>query len=63
MGNNTGIVSQYFMNSVTASVQIWSISSVQLGIPLNGGRYLSGQVYKNVTTDDQGHQNVNIKTN
>jgi RHS repeat-associated protein len=61
VGNAVGINSQYLLNTTADSVQIWSISSKQLSIPVDGGAYLSGQLYKSIVTDEQGHQIVTYK--
>ncbi len=61
VGNNTGKSTQYLINTVSDSVQIWSISSAQLSLPVNGGAYAAGQLYKALATDEQGHQMVVYK--
>jgi RHS repeat-associated protein len=61
VGNNTGVSSEYLVNTAGDSVQIWSISSTQLSIPANGGAYAAGQLYKTLATDEQGHQLVEYK--
>ena len=60
-GNNTGVSIQYLINSSSDSVQLWSISSVQLTLPVNGGAYQAGQLYKKLVIDEQGHQIVEYK--
>ena len=61
VGNNTGVSGQYLINTASDSVQIWSISSAQMSLPADGGTYQPGQLFKEVTTDEQGHQSVVYK--
>jgi RHS repeat-associated protein len=61
VGNNTGVSSQYLVNTASDSVQIWNISSVQLSAPVNGGAYPAGVLFKTLTSDEDGHQMVEYK--
>ena len=69
-GSGNGVSMQYLVSDVTDSVEIWNISSDTLtyndndlstNIPTGGGYYPSGQLYKNVTTDEQKHSVVEYK--
>jgi len=57
-----GAQQQSLSNSSTDNVQIWNISGWSLSspqsniIPTSGGAYGVGQLYKTITTDEQGHQ-------
>ncbi len=61
VGNNVGQSQQYLFNTVADSVQLWNISSVQLSLPVNGGVYQSGQLFKTVLTNEAGHLVVEYK--
>ncbi len=56
VGGNRGIGQQYEVNGTTDSVVIWTIASVAESLPVNSGSYTAGSLYKNVTTDEAGHQ-------
>jgi len=61
IGSERGTSEQYMINTASDSVQIWSISSAQLSIPVNNGAYAAGQLYKTMASDEQGHQVVEYK--
>jgi RHS repeat-associated protein len=61
VGNGTGNSAQYLVNTLSDSVQLWSISSIQLSLPVDKGVYQPGQLYKNVMTDEAGHQTIEYK--
>jgi len=61
IGAGTGISAAYMINTGADSVQIWSISSTQLSLPANHGAYPAGELYKSITTDEEGHQLVEYK--
>lgn len=61
LGNGRGAANQFLVNSNTDSVQIWNIALSIGSLPVNGGRYAAGQLYKNILTDEQGHQVVEYK--
>ncbi|HEY5370684.1 MAG TPA: DUF6443 domain-containing protein, partial [Hanamia sp.] len=61
VGSNRGMSAQYLINTASDSVQIWKISSVQLSLPSTSGAYPAGQLYKNIISDEQGHQVVIYK--
>ena len=55
VGSNRGVTTGYLTNATTDSVQIWNISLVTGSLPVNGGAYAAGQLYKTTTTDEQQH--------
>jgi RHS repeat-associated protein len=69
-GSDKGVDMQYLVNSVSDSVEIWNTSSdpltyagndITTNIPVAGGYYPAGQLYKTVTVDEQGHALVEYK--
>ncbi len=60
-GANRGIGKQYLTNTVSDSVRIWTIALTPGAIPASTNRYAPGQLYKNITTDEQGKQVVEYK--
>jgi RHS repeat-associated protein len=58
IGGGNGKVVQYLINTASDSVQLWTINSTQLSLPVHAGAYSAGQLLKNVSVDDQGHQTV-----
>lgn len=69
-GKGKGIGQQYMVNGTADSVVIWSIAGdtltyvnndISTNIPLKTGYYAAGQLYKHVTTDEQGHAVVEYK--
>jgi RHS repeat-associated protein len=60
---------EFLLNTATDSVQIWnipgwSISNPELAtsiIPANGGAYPAGELYKTISTNEQGLQTVEFK--
>lgn len=59
-GGNRPIKVDYLVNAATDSVRIWVIPAGG-GIPTSSAMYAAGQLYKNVTTDEQGGQKVEYK--
>ena len=57
-GASRGVSAQYSVNGASDSVQDWTISSVAESLPVSAGMYASGTLYKNMTTDEEGHQVV-----
>lgn len=53
-----GVSNDYRANTELDSVQIWSIASLTGGLPASTGVYPSGQLSKNITTDEHGKQVV-----
>ncbi|HEX3934893.1 MAG TPA: hypothetical protein VHW43_09470, partial [Puia sp.] len=58
IGSNKGSSIQYLINTAADSVQLWTISSVQLALPVKSGVYAAGQLQKNAVADEQGNQVV-----
>ncbi|HLK28701.1 MAG TPA: DUF6443 domain-containing protein [Puia sp.] len=55
-GSSRGISNQYLISTAADSLQIWNIASQQQSTPVNGGNYAAGMLFKNVSTDEMGHQ-------
>jgi RHS repeat-associated protein len=60
-GSGRGVTSQYLYNAASDSVQIWNIPLAAESIPTDSGAYRAGQLTKDVTIDEQGHQVVEYK--
>jgi len=56
VGNNRGVSNQYLTNATSDSVRIWNIAATAGSIPTSAAVYGAGLLYKNGTTDEQGHQ-------
>ena len=61
VGNGHGLASDYEVNALTDSVAIWNIAMIPGSLPTMAGFYPAAQLYKNVTTDENGHQVVEYK--
>lgn len=69
-GSGVGVSQQYLINTSADSVVIWNISNdtltyagndITTNIPTAAGYYPAGQLYKNVTIDEQNHAVVEYK--
>ena len=69
-GSGVGVSQQYLTSTSSDSVEIWNITNDTLtyvdndlttNIPVSGGYYAAGQLYKNVTIDERGHAVVEYK--
>ena len=69
-GSGHGVSQQYRVNVDGDSVVVWNISNdtliylnndISTNIPTAGGYYPAGQLYKNVTVDEEGHIVVEFK--
>ena len=69
-GSNNGVSMQYLVSTAADSVEMWNIDTASLtyqgndittDIPTAGGYYPAGQLYKNVTIDEQLHAVVEYK--
>lgn len=49
------------INTTTDNVQKWNIAAAQGSLPVTGGAYAAGSLYKTVVTDEQGHQSIQFK--
>ena len=61
VGGNRGVSSGYFFNAANDSVRIWTISPIPESNPTSTAIYPAGELYKNVTTDEAGHQVIEYK--
>jgi RHS repeat-associated protein len=53
--------SRSLANTATDNVQKWNIAAAQGSLPVTGGAYTAGMLYKTVVTDEQGHQSIQFK--
>src|ERR1700722_10696202 len=69
-GSGNGVSQQYIVSTAADSVEIWIVPNIALtyvdndlttNIPTDSGYYPPGALYKNVTTDEQGHSVVEYK--
>jgi RHS repeat-associated protein len=56
VGKGLGISSQYLYNTSNDSVRIWDMVAAAGSLPTSTAAYGAGVLYKNGTTDEQGHQ-------
>lgn len=61
VGNSKGIATQYLVNSTAENVRIWNIAATQGALPTSSGAYATGKLYKTITTNEQGIQNIEYK--
>ncbi|HWK02410.1 MAG TPA: DUF6443 domain-containing protein [Puia sp.] len=61
IGAGHGESSQYLINESIDSVHLWNIAYPQGSIPTDGGIYPAGQLYKNMSVDEQNHAVVEYK--
>lgn len=69
-GIGNGVSMQYLVNGAADSVEVWGISNdtltylnndITTNIPIGSGYYSAGQLFKNVTIDEQNHAVVEYK--
>ncbi len=60
-GSSRGVGEQYLVNTAADSVCIWNIAFTPGSIPTTSSMYAAGTLYKNITTDEAGHQVVEYK--
>jgi RHS repeat-associated protein len=60
-GNARGVQQSYQVNLVSDNVQIWKMNPPGSLIPVNIGSYAEGQLTKDLTTDEGGHQVIQYK--
>jgi hypothetical protein len=60
-GSSKGVQTQYLMNTSADNVQIWNIQLAQGVLPTSAGAYPAGQLYKTITTNEQGVQTIEYK--
>jgi len=63
VGSSRGATNAYLVNTATENIHIWNIAPTAGSLPMDGGTYPAGQLYKSVTTDEQNHQVVEYKNN
>ncbi|HTR30899.1 MAG TPA: DUF6443 domain-containing protein, partial [Puia sp.] len=56
VGSGRGIAWQYSVNTISDSVQNWTIASAPGSLPVDLGIYPVGALYKTQTVDEQGNQ-------
>jgi len=65
VGSTRGIQSGYFSNTTTDDVKMWTVTNATppsvWGTFAMSGIYAAGSLYKNITTDEDGHQVVEFK--
>jgi RHS repeat-associated protein len=61
VGNGAGISLQYSFNIISDSVVIWTIPTSQGSTPSSYGFYGYGQLFKNITINEQGIQTIEFK--
>ncbi len=61
IGGNRGVSIQYLINTAADSVRIWVISSAPGSIPTTSSTYPAGELDKNVTVNEAGHQAIEYK--
>ena len=61
VGAGRGVSSQYQVNAASDSVRIWTISATPGSIPVTTALFPASSLYKNLTTDEVGHQVVEYK--
>jgi RHS repeat-associated protein len=69
-GSGKGVSQQYLVNAAADSVVMWNIANdtlsylgndITTNIPVAAGYYPAGQLFKNLTVDEQGHAVVEYK--
>lgn len=63
VGASRGVESKYWINTVTDSVRIWTVTDVSnnFGSYATSANYPAGRLYKNVIVDEHGKQVVEFK--
>lgn len=61
-GGNHPAQLQYLTNTTTDAVRIWTMPATG-NIPVSTSTYAPGTLYKNITTDEQGHLSIEFKNN
>lgn len=59
-GSGRGVANQYQVNTVADSVRMWSISALP-GLPTSTGTYAAGELFENVTIDENGKQVIDYQ--
>jgi RHS repeat-associated protein len=61
VGSGRGVGQQYLVNTPADSVHLWNIAFSPGSLPTDGGLYVAGTLYKNVTVDEQDNQVIEYK--
>ena len=61
VGGGRSTSSQYLINEVSDSVQLWTIGPAIGSLPVRVSAYQAGQLYKNITADEHNHQVIEYK--
>ncbi|HEY4061756.1 MAG TPA: DUF6443 domain-containing protein [Puia sp.] len=61
VGAGRGVTLDYLVNTIADSVHYWTIAAAAGSLPSDAGLYAAGVLYKNQTTDEQGHRLVEYK--
>lgn len=60
-GSGRGISTQYQFNDAADSVRIWTIAAAPGSLPVSATSFSTGELFKTVTSDEQGHSVVEYK--
>ena len=63
VGSGRGVTQQYLVAMAGDSVRKWNIADTVRSNPVSTGMYGDGKLYKNIVTDEQGHQTIEYKNN
>lgn len=58
IGSSKGTGIQYSINTVSDSVRLWMVNDTISSAPSSSSTYLAGQLYKIITTDENGKQTI-----
>lgn len=61
IGAARGVQTDYQVNTVSENVRLWNIDPAPGSLPVSTTTYQDGQLFKTVTTDEQGHQVIDYK--
>ncbi|MEO8820892.1 MAG: DUF6443 domain-containing protein [Ginsengibacter sp.] len=64
VGSGKGVGAGYFINTITDNVKTWTVTdgaSGSFGGYASTGSYAAGELYKNIITDEGGHQVIEFK--
>jgi|GEM_PF-173890 len=63
LGNNHGVATRYWHNTVTDSVRIWRVTDIasNFGTCVTTARYPAGELVKTITVDEHGKQAIEFK--
>lgn len=63
VGSDRGVTTKYLTNTTTDSVKIWTVTNIinNFGSYSSPGNYAAGELYKNIISDEQGKQTIEVK--